>query len=337
MKEALFYRGIEDDRVACFLCSQFCRIDPGGRGLCGVRENQNGRLVSLVYAKLIAQHVDPIEKKPLYHFFPGTRSYSIATRGCNFRCTFCQNADISQVPHGGRIASGRDIAPREVVLQAQRTGCVSISYTYTEPTIFMEYALDVARLATEAGIKNVFVSNGYISREALEAVKPYLDGANIDLKAFSERFYTEQCGAHLKPVLNTIEHMKQLGIWVEVTTLLIPGLNDSPGELREIASFLAGLDPGLPWHISRFHPTYRLTDLPVTPLKTLQTAREIGFEAGLRYVYTGNVPGDEGENTYCPQCRRMLVERLGFNSRMTGLYNGTCRQCGTPMEGVGIP
>ena len=254
MKEAMFYRKLDGSAVACFLCAQFCRIEPGMRGQCGVRENRDGTLLSLVYGRLIAQNIDPIEKKPLYHFYPATKSYSIATVGCNFRCLFCQNADISQAPREYKTIFGQTTQPEEVVAQAQKGNCATISYTYTEPTIFMEYALDVARKAHETSIRNVFVSNGYMTKEALEAIGPYLDAANIDLKAYSNDFYAVQCGAKLKPVLKTIENMKQRGVWVEVTTLLIPGLNDHPEELKQLAGFLVDLDPGIPWHVSRFHP-----------------------------------------------------------------------------------
>lgn len=336
MKEAMFYRKLDGSAVACFLCAQFCRIEPGMRGQCGVRENRDGTLLSLVYGRLIAQNIDPIEKKPLYHFHPATRSYSIATVGCNFRCLFCQNADISQAPREYKAIFGQTTPPEEVVAQARKAGCATISYTYTEPTIFMEYALDVARKAHEVNIKNVFVSNGYMTKEALETIAPYLDAANVDLKAYSNDFYAVQCGARLKPVLKTIENIKQKGVWIEVTTLLIPGLNDSPEELKQLAGFLAALDPGIPWHVSRFHPTYLLNDRPSTPVATLHMARQIGLEAGLHYVYTGNVPGDEGENTYCHHCRGLLIERFGFSTQRRSLKDGKCVKCGTPLEGVQV-
>jgi pyruvate formate lyase activating enzyme len=336
MKEAMFYRKLESGTVACFLCAQHCRVEPGKRGQCGVRENRDGTLLTLVYGKLIAQNVDPIEKKPLYHFFPGTKSYSIATVGCNFRCLFCQNADISQAPREYKTIFGQMTDPEDVVAQAQKARCATISFTYTEPTIFMEYALDVARKAHEVGLRNVFVSNGYMTKEALDELAPCLDAANVDLKAYNNDFYTEQCGAQLKPVLKTLEAMKQRGIWLEVTTLLIPGMNDSPEELRRLAEFLAGLDPGIPWHVSRFHPTYLLTDRPSTPVATLQRAREIGHAAGLHYVYTGNVPGDEGENTYCDHCRELLIERYGFSIQRRALLDGKCVKCGTPLRGVEV-
>jgi pyruvate formate lyase activating enzyme len=336
MKEAMFYRKLDGSEVACFLCAHYCRIEPGKRGQCGVRENRDGTLLTLVYGKLIAQNVDPIEKKPLYHFYPATKSYSIATVGCNFRCLFCQNADISQAPREYKTIFGQTTSPENVVAQAQKAYCATISYTYTEPTIFMEYALDVAKKAHEVGIKNVFVSNGFMTKEALEAIGPYLDAANVDLKAFSKSFYSEQCGAQLKPVLKTIERMKKKGIWIEVTTLLIPGLNDRPEELRQLAAFLAALDPGIPWHVSRFHPTYLLADRPATPVRTLHLAREIGLDAGLHYVYTGNVPGDNGENTYCHQCKALLIERYGFSIQRRGLKDGKCEHCGTALGGVAI-
>jgi pyruvate formate lyase activating enzyme len=336
MKEAMLYRKLEDKQTECFLCAQRCRINPGKRGKCGVRENSGGTLWSLVYGKLIAQNIDPIEKKPLFHFLPGTRSYSIATAGCNLRCLFCQNSDISQLPRDLKAIYGQDVSAKVLAEHARQTGCASISYTYTEPTIFMEYALDVARDARDFGLKNIFVSNGFMTEEALDAATPYLDAANVDLKAFNDDFYVQQCGARLQPVLRTLEGMKKRGIWLEVTTLLIPGLNDNTEELRELANFLVGLDPDIPWHVSRFHPTFKMTDRPMTPIKTLQKAREIGLEAGLRYVYTGNVPGDKGENTYCHVCKALLIERLGYSLKKHQLEGGSCTQCGQSLAGVGL-
>jgi pyruvate formate lyase activating enzyme len=336
MKEALFYRKAKDQKVDCYLCSHHCHIKPGKHGICGVRENRSGTLWSLVYGRVIAEHIDPIEKKPLYHFHPGSRSYSIATVGCNFRCLFCQNADISQSPRDYGQIFGNEVPAEKIVLQAQKTQCASISYTYTEPTIFMEYALEVAGMANAVGIRNVFVSNGYMTQEALETVAPYLHAANVDLKAFTERFYAKECGAHLQPVLDALTKMKQLGVWLEVTTLLIPGLNDDPQELTELAHFLVSLGADTPWHISRFHPTYRMMDRPITPLKTLQMAREIGLKAGLHYVYTGNVPGDEGENTACHQCGARLIERFGFAIKRVALIDGKCSKCGTTPAGVAM-
>lgn len=336
MHEAKCYEKLEDSKVHCFLCSQHCNIKPGKRGKCGVRENRDGTLWSLVYGRLIAQHIDPIEKKPLYHFFPGSRSYSIATAGCNFSCLFCQNADISQGPRELKTIFGQSVRPEVVVGEANRSNCKSISYTYTEPTIFMEYALDASRMAHEHGIKNVFVSNGFMTKQSLQLIGPYLDAANVDLKAFTDDFYKNQCGARLDPVLKTLHRMKEAGIWLEVTTLLIPGLNDDERQLRQLTRFLVELDHQIPWHVSRFHPTYRLTDRPPTPVSTLHRAREIGLEAGLSYVYTGNVPGDDGENTYCHECGSLLIKRMGFSMRKEGLEQAKCRKCGAAPAGVGM-
>ncbi len=336
MKEAMFYRPLEENRVHCFLCSQNCRIEPGARGKCAVRENRDGKLWSLVYGKLIARNIDPIEKKPLFHYFPGTTSYSIATAGCNFRCLFCQNSDISQAPRESGVIPGRETSAETIVRQAATERCATISYTYTEPTIFMEYALDIASMARERGLANVFVSNGYMTREALDAAAPLLGAANVDLKAFTDSFYREQCDARLKPVLATLEAMKEKGIWLEVTTLLVPGLNDSENELRELARFLVNLGPEVPWHVSRFYPTYLLTDRGPTPAEKVRRAREIGLEAGLRYVYTGNMPGDDGENTYCHSCGEVLIKRLGYAIRIQNMKDGACAACGTTLDGVGL-
>jgi pyruvate formate lyase activating enzyme len=334
MKEAYLYERMENEKVRCLLCNHRCVIGSGKKGLCGVRENRSGTLVSLVYGKVIASHCDPIEKKPLFHFMPGSWSYSIATVGCNFRCVFCQNADISQMPSDHNRIMGQDMMPENIVKDALKTRSASISYTYTEPTIYYELAVDTARLAVSEGLKNVFVSNGYMTRQCLEDISPDLHAANVDLKAFSDRFYKEQCGAKLEPVLRTLETMKRLGIWLEVTTLLIPGLNDSKEELREISQFLANLDKDIPWHISRFHPTYRLTDIPSTPPKSIQRARDQGYEAGLRYVYTGNLPGDEGEKTFCHSCGKLLIDRFGFTVTENRIRENLCPECGSEIPGV---
>ncbi len=334
MKEAILYKKLDDKRVSCFLCSHHCLIDSGHRGFCGVRENQDGTLMTLVYGRLIAQHVDPIEKKPLFHFLPGSKSYSIATAGCNFSCLFCQNADISQAPRDRHVIFGDLATPRSVVENAKRTGCRSIAYTYTEPTIFMEFALEASQLAHENGIRNVFVTNGYMTERALKTISPYLDAANVDLKSFDDSFYREQCGAQLAPVLRTLGRMKEMGIWVEVTTLIIPGLNDDPEKLKALAAFLVSLGSHIPWHVSRFYPQYQLTQLPPTPVKTLHMARTIGLEAGLKYVYTGNIPGNEGESTYCHRCSEALINRHGFSMEKVGIDKGKCRQCGAPAAGV---
>jgi len=334
MKEAKLYQSLDNNRVQCSLCNHRCLILPDKRGLCGVRENRKGKLYSLVYGKLIAQHVDPIEKKPLFHFFPGSLAYSIATVGCNFKCIHCQNADISQFPYFNQQIIGEETTAREVVEQAKACRCQSISYTYTEPTIFMEFAHDTAALAEPHGIKNNFVTNGYMAPEALEYMVGYLDAANVDLKSFRQDFYKKICGAHLKPVLETLKLMKKNNIWVEVTTLIIPTLNDSEGELKDIARFIyEELGAETPWHVTQFYPTYKLDCLPRTPLETVKKARQIGKESGLHYVYSGNVPGDEGENTFCYNCGSLLIRRLGFQIVENRLIQGQCPECKTLQAG----
>jgi pyruvate formate lyase activating enzyme len=336
--EACLYERLEDLNVNCNLCNHRCMIKNGRRGICSVRENQEGTLVSLVYGKIIAEHVDPIEKKPLFHLAPGSLSYSIATAGCNFKCRFCQNADIAQLPadHQGLII-GNPRSPEEIVSAALKAGCKSIAYTYTEPTIYFEFAYDTAKLARKAGLKNVFVTNGYMSSEALHMIRPYLDAANVDLKAYSEDFYKTYCGAKLSAVKETLVLMKRLGILVEVTTLLIPGLNTDSGELKQLAGFLAdSLGTDTPWHISRFHPTYRLTDRPPTPVETLKKTQKIGLEAGLKYVYMGNVPGENGENTACAECGKNLIDRWGFQVKKNRIKNGACPACGCVIVGINM-
>ena len=333
MCEAMFYEKVEGNLVKCNLCSHRCRIPDSKRGVCGVRENREGTLYSLVYGRAVAQAVDPIEKKPLFHFYPGSKIFSIATVGCNFRCLNCQNYDISQMPreHGSII--GESLLPEEIVEKAKRYGCRSIAYTYTEPTVFFEYAYETAKLASKEGIKNVFVTNGYITEEALRELAPYLDAANIDLKGFSEEFYRKVCGARLEPVLESIKLHRELGIWVEVTTLVIPTLNDSEEVLRGIAEFISGVGEDIPWHVSRFYPAYKLIDLPPTPLETLRKAREIGLEAGLKYVYQGNVPG-EGESTYCHECGELLIQRYGYQVLLNKIEDSRCPYCGADIAGV---
>ena len=334
MKEAYLYKKKDAHEVRCLLCSHNCLIKEGSRGICGVRENQRGTLVSLVYGKVIARHADPIEKKPLFHFLPGSRSYSIATVGCNFKCLFCQNADISQMPTDDNQIIGEDMPPKGIVDDALASRSASISYTYTEPTIYFELALDTARLAVSNGVRNVFVSNGYMTEDCLKEIYPDLHGANVDLKSYNDRFYKELCGAKLAPVLNTLETMKKMEIWLEVTTLLVPGQNDSRGELQDLAKFLVDLDPNIPWHISRFHPTYRLTDIRPTPPESIHMAKDIGYEAGLKYVYTGNLPGDEGEKTFCHDCGELLIDRTGFFIRKNKMKDHHCPQCGADIPGV---
>jgi pyruvate formate lyase activating enzyme len=335
MKEALFYEQEKEQVVLCRLCNHHCHIKDGKRGLCGVRENRGGKLYSLVYGKLVSENIDPIEKKPLFHMLPGTRSYSISTVGCNFRCEHCQNYQISQYPHThGADIVGQDRSAEDVVDAARRTGCRSISYTYVEPTIFYEFAYDCAVLARQRGLKNVFVSNGYMGEEVTRHLAPVLDGINIDVKAFTDKFYRQVCKARLQPVLDNVRLMHELGVWVEVTTLIIPGWNDSDGELREIAGFIREIDSAIPWHVTAFYPTYKMLDRPPTPASTLRKAREIGLAAGLRYVYQGNIPGEGGESTYCPNCNTLLIERFGFSIGKNNLADGDCRSCGEKIAGI---
>jgi pyruvate formate lyase activating enzyme len=331
----MLYEKLDRQRVACKLCAHRCVLNEGQFGLCGVRQNVGGVLYTHVYEEAIAAHVDPIEKKPFFHFLPGSKSLSIATVGCNFRCPFCQNWEISQSrPSDGKsgLRSTR-LAVKEVVRQAMLNDCQSVSYTYTEPTIFFEYAYDTARLAKESGLRNNFVTNGFMTGEALETIKPYLDAANVDLKFFREESYQKICKARLQPVLESISKMRELGIWVEVTTLVIPGLNDSEEELRDIARFLASVDRDIPWHLSRFHPDYEYLDKQATPVATLRKAREIGKSEGLCYIYLGNVWG-EGEDTHCPNCGQLLISREGFWVKSNLIKDGHCPKCGYKIAGV---
>jgi pyruvate formate lyase activating enzyme len=335
MQEARFYDRVEDNKVKCYLCAHGCVIDPRKRGICMVRENRDGTLFSLVYGKIISQNVDPIEKKPLFHFLPGSRSYSIATVGCNLQCEHCQNFEISQLPrHEKREIPGQDATPAQIVAGARASGAASISYTYTEPTIFGEFAYDTAVLARQEGIRNVFVSNGFMSEKSATIMAEVLDADNIDLKSFSDSFYRKVCKARLRPVLDTITRMKELGVWLEVTTLIIPGLNDSDQELKELAGFLKDVGADIPWHVSAFYPTYKMLNRPRTPAETLRRARQIGLEMGLRYVYTGNIPGEDGEKTFCYACGALVIDRFGFTIRHNYLKDGTCAQCGAVIDGV---
>jgi len=336
MHEAMYFTCEDDSHVRCGLCRFRCLIKDGARGICGVRENQSGTLYSLVYGKICAEQVDPIEKKPLYHVMPGSASFSIATAGCNFHCHQCQNYSISQLPPQSPI-KGMKQTPGEIVEQAKATQCQSISYTYTEPTVYYEFAYDTARLARQAGLKNIFVTNGYITPEALTQIAPYLDAANIDLKGYSEAFYRDLIHARLSEVLDSIIEYRKQGIWIELTTLIIPGLNDSDAELQGIASFImTHLGADTPWHVSQFHPTFKLTDRPRTPVAILKKARDIGLAAGLRYVYEGNVPGAGGENTYCPSCSALLIKRLGFSIISNRIHKGTCPECKTTIAGIDL-
>jgi pyruvate formate lyase activating enzyme len=334
--ETLIYERLDNNTVKCHICNHFCSIKEGKRGICGVRENQGGHLLSLSYPKVIAKSVDPIEKKPLFHLKPGSFAYSIATVGCNFSCAFCQNSDIAQMPkdYNGMI-QGKALSPESIVKQALKTGCSSIAYTYTEPTIFCELALETAKLAKKQGLLNVFVTNGYMSKELLTMLSPYLDAANVDLKAFNDRFYQTYCKARLDPVKENIKRMKDMGIFVEITTLLIPGLNDDEDEICAMADYIANeLGRQTPWHISRFHPSYRMKDKGLTPFSSLEKAYAAGKAAGLFHVYIGNVPGEGFENTYCHSCNELLVKRYAFQIENYMQEGGKCPRCNAIAYGI---
>lgn len=330
MKEAMLYHKSENSRVDCFLCSHFCRISDGNCGFCRLRQNIHGTLYTRSYGKLIAQQVDPIEKKPLYHFLPGTTSFSIATKGCNFTCGFCQNWQISQNV-SEYDESITDVSAEEIVKRAIKQGCKSISCTYTEPTIYFEYAYDICKAAKANGLATVFVTNGYMTEQAIQIIGPYLDACNIDLKSFSENFYQKNCSAKLQPVLQTIKSVYRAGIWIEITTLVIPGENDSDEELESIAEFLAGLSPEIPWHVSRFFPQYEFDQKKVTDVQSIERARSIGLKAGLRYVYAGNVASET--DTVCYKCKKVLVQRSGYRISGISVSEGKCPECQTQING----
>ena len=340
---------LDQDKMKCLACSHYCQIMPGKTGICGVRQNIAGQLKLLVYGKAIAAHVDPIEKKPLFHFLPAKPVFSIGTVGCNFSCGFCQNWDISQaskrvkeeykedkqaVVLGELLEMGQDLPPEKIIEYCEQQGINIIAYTYNEPTIFFEYAFDTAKLATSRGMKNVFVSNGYMSIKALKKIQPYLDGINVDLKSFSEDFYRQTCRAKLAPVLENIKHIYKMGIWLEVTTLLIPDKNSSDDELAKIAEFIVSVSPDIPWHISAFHPDYKMTDADATSLDLLIKAHDIGKQAGLNYIYTGNIPNTDYENTICPKCQSVVIERIGYNINNVNLDSGRCSKCKHEIPGV---
>lgn len=333
MKEALLYEKLENKLVRCFLCSHHCRIADKKYGFCGVRQNLEGALYTHAYGKVIAAHVDPIEKKPLYHFLPGSLSFSIATIGCNFRCGFCQNWQISQASFRNGDYGGEDFLPQDIVKTAIKNKCRSISYTYTEPTIYFEYALEIAKLAKEKGLYNVFVTNGYMTKESLQMIGPYLDAANVDLKFFTEDSYKRICSGSLEPVLDSIRLMRKLGVWVEITTLVVPGQNDSDESLGGIAKFIAGVDKNMPWHVSRFHPDYKFTEYSATSEFVLKKAGELGAAQGLNFIYAGNVY-DFGNDTRCPGCGKVIIKREIFSVLEHNIKEGKCVYCDSVIPGV---
>jgi pyruvate formate lyase activating enzyme len=329
--------GLPDGAVRCNVCAHRCLVRPGREGICHVRENRDGTLVSLAYGLVVAAALDPIEKKPLFHVEPSSRSWSIATPGCPFHCVFCQNWQIAQGPRLGLDLHPTRMRPEEVIEDALAADADSIAYTYVEPTVFLEYALDVGRLAREAGLRNLFITDGYATPEAVDLLGTVLDAANVDLKSFDDAFYRRLCGARLAPVLDAIVAMRRAGIWLELTTLVIPGHNDDEANLRSLTRWIAAnLGPETPWHVSRFFPAYQMPDAPMTPLPTLRRAAEIGREAGLAHVYVGNAPELGAEDTHCVGCGRLVIERHGYVVRNLLAPDGTCRDCGRALAGVGL-
>lgn len=332
MKEADFYEKL-DGKLRCDLCPHHCLIEEGQRGLCGIKKNQDGKLIALTYGKPCATHVDPIEKKPLYHVHPGSSQFSIATVGCNFKCAFCQNWRISQAEP--EVTSERKVPPEKVVEMAKKNDCEGIAYTYTEPTVFFEYAFDIAKLAKEEGLSNYFITNGFISPEPLKKITPYLDAANIDLKSFKPEFYKELAGARLEPVKKAIKLYYKNDIWIELTNLIIPGYNNDEGSIRKMVRWVIDeLGPDVPLHLSRFFPAYKMKDVEPTPKSFLKKAYGIAKNEGLNFVYVGNIRDPEASNTYCPECGALLIERNGLRLVSNKIEDGKCPNCGSKVPGL---
>lgn len=329
---------LESKKVLCQACSQSCVLDEGEYGICGVRKVEDGELRLLVYGVVAAINVDPIEKKPMFNFLPKSKAFSLGTVGCNLSCKFCQNHTISQYPkENNHKIAGDKLLPKQVVKLAQENLCDSIAYTYNEPIVFFEYTYDIAKIAHENGLKNIYVTSGYETKKAIDLLSPYLDGMNIDIKSFSDDFYKEICGARLKPVLESVKYAYEKGIWIEITTLLISGKNDSDEEIRSIARFISDIDKSIPWHISAFHPMYKMLDIERTSKTTLRRAYKIALEEGLKYVYVGNVDDEDYESTYCPGCKERVIERSGHIGQyvVNGLdKDGICPFCGYKLDGI---
>lgn len=333
LKEASFYQKLEKKSVKCLLCPRRCQIPEGERGFCQVRINKGGKLFTLTYGYPCAVHLDPVEKKPLFHVLPGTQVFSIAVAGCNLKCKFCQNWTISQTTP--EHTYNFNLPPEDVVAAAKRRNCPSIAYTYTEPTIFYEYMLDIAKVAKQEGVFNLFHSCGYINPEPLRRLSKYLDAGNVDLKGFSNNFYQEVCSAELQPILDSLKIYKEEGVWLEITNLIIPTLNDDPEIIKRMCVWIKdNLGEDVPLHFSRFHPAYKIKNLPPTPIKTLEQAYQIAKEVGLKFVYIGNIPGHPAENTYCPKCEKMLIDRRGYTILQNNIKEGRCKFCGEVIPGV---
>jgi len=331
--EAKFFEKLENKKIKCKLCPRECTVGDKERGYCGVRENHEGTYYSLVHSRVCAAHIDPVEKKPLFHYLPGTLAFSLATAGCNVNCKFCQNWDISQVRP--EQVPAQYAPPNLVADLAKRNGCPTIAYTYSEPVVFSEYVMDAADAGHQAGIRSVVVSNGYIQEEALKTAYGKMDAVKIDLKAFSESYYKEVVAGELKPVLDTLVTLRKMGKWTEIVYLVVPTLNDSDAEFRGLARWVkANLGQDVPLHFTQFHPEYLLKNLPITPVPTLERAKAIADAEGLHYVYIGNVPGHPAENTYCPKCRRIVVERVGMMAKQMLIRKGSCPFCGQQIPGL---
>ena len=333
IREAMHFKKLEEDRVECEICPRECKVAPKERGYCGVRENEGGVYKTLVYGRACSANVDPIEKKPLSHFLPGSKALSIATAGCNVECKFCQNWEISQFrPEQIR---DMDLQPETLVREAIHRKIESIAFTYSEPVIFYEYMHDTAKFAKEKGVSSVMISNGYIKEKPMSQLCEHLSAVKIDLKAFTEKFYKDICSGKLQPVLDTLKLLKKKGMWFEIVVLIIPTLNDSEKEISEMCAWVFNeLGPGVPIHFSRFHPTYKIKNLPPTPISALTRAREIALAAGLHYPYIGNVPGHDGESTFCPCCKKRIVRRVGFGVLDIAIDDGKCKHCSCPIPGV---
>ena len=334
LHEASYYKKIDGQTVQCELCPRSCTLSGGQRSFCRAREPKDGKLYSLVYAKSCAVHIDPIEKKPLFHFLPATPIFSIATAGCNFRCKYCQNWQISQFPP--EETYNEDLLPEEIVTRTIKSNCPSIAYTYTEPSIFFEYMLDTAKIAKNKGIRNMYHSNGSLNPKPVEELSLYLDAANIDLKGFTQEFYTEVCAGYLETVLETLKILKRNKVWLEITNLVIPNLNDDMEKIKQMCLWIKeNLGKDTPIHFSRFWPQYKLTNLNPTPVQVLEKARAIALDCGLKFVYIGNVPGHTAENTYCPKCLKPVIIRRGFTVLENSLTaEGNCKFCAEPIPGV---
>ena len=330
-KEAKFWKPIGDKKIQCHLCPHNCKINDGKLGICGVRKNENGKLYTLIYASCSSIAADPIEKKPLYHFHPGTNTFSLGTVGCNFRCDHCQNYSISTAAPDYSYL--RDILPEEAVRMAQEYGCSGIAWTYNEPSIWHEYSFASAKFAKKAGLYTVYVSNGYINEEPLKEISSFLDAMNVDVKAFNDNFYKKICKARLAPVIETCERAKDLGIHLEITYLVIPEHNDSDSEFKQFCSWVVEkLGNETPVHFSRFHPDYKMTGVSMTPIKTLIRAYDIAKEVGVLYPYLGNVPHGDYDNTFCPKCGSVCIERHGFSINLSGVKGGKCVNCGNTLS-----